>query len=220
MIVPLQPRPVEFGVDRGAFLECHIVDALRDEECVGEHPHRVRDDLVDPTTVAQELAALYVREPRPSVTVLPTGLVWKDPDHEVHGGEGELGLTQLQRVSVGRVSGRIRVVDYLPRCQHVKDAVEVDADGSGVVWIAANRVKHAADPGLDVGGGEGRGAEGFAGGGCGWEFAHGLGRDMAKVCDAGLERALAGIRDDIVVFVAEDGGRVHCAVMVKSRTCR
>ena len=113
MIVPLQPRPVEFGVDRGAFLECHIVDALRDEECVGEHPHRVRDDLVDPTTVAQELAALYVREPRPSVTVLPTGLVWKDPDHEVHGGEGELGLTQLQRVSVGRVSGRIRVVDVL-----------------------------------------------------------------------------------------------------------
>ena len=114
---------------------------------------------------------------------------------------------------------------YIPRCQHVKDAVEVDADGPGVRWISGavpsvGSVEHAADPGLDVGGGEGRGAECVAGGLCGWDFAHDLGRDVAKVCDAGLERALAGIRDDIVVFVAEDGGGVHCAVVVKSRTCR
>jgi hypothetical protein len=108
MIIPRQPRPVEFGVDRGPFFECHIVDALREEECVRERPHRVGNDLVDPTAVAQELAALHVREPGPSVAVLPTRLVWKDAHQEVHGGKGELGLTQLQRVSVPTVSGRVR----------------------------------------------------------------------------------------------------------------
>ena len=89
-------------------------------------------------------------------------------------------------------------VEDVPRCQHVKDAVEVDADGSVVGWIAATiasvgGVDHAADPGLNVGGGERRGAEGLAGCFCGGDFAQGQWSDVAKVCDAGLERALAGI---------------------------
>ena len=104
MIIPLQPRLVEFGVDRGTFLEYHIVYALRDEECVGERPHRVRDDLIDPATMSQELATLHVREPRVG-TMLLTSLVWKNPYHKVHGGEGELGLTQLQHVPAAVAMG-------------------------------------------------------------------------------------------------------------------
>lgn len=86
----------------------------------------------------------------------------------------------------------------IPRCQHVKDTVEVDADGSVVGWIAATvpsvgRVYDIADPGLNVGGGERRGTEGFAGSLCGWDFVYVLCSDVTKVCEAGLERALAGI---------------------------
>lgn len=107
MVIPFQPRLVEFGVDRGTLLECYIIDALRDEECVGERPYRVGNDLVDPTTVAEELTALHVREPGLR-TMLSTRLVWKDPDHEVHGGEREFGLTQLQHVSDRWVQSFVR----------------------------------------------------------------------------------------------------------------
>lgn len=56
----------------------------------------------------------------------------------------------------------------VPRCQYVKDAVEIDANGPVVEWIAAavpsvGRAYHAADQGLNVGGGERRGAECLAG---------------------------------------------------------
>lgn len=64
-----------------------------------------------------------------------------------------------------------------PRCQRVKDAVEIDADSSVFVWIATTTasvgsVDHTADPCLNVGGRERRGAERFAGRLCGWNFAH------------------------------------------------
>lgn len=86
----------------------------------------------------------------------------------------------------------------IPCCQYVKDTIEINADGSVVEWVAptipsVGRVYHAADPRLNVGGGERRSAEGFAGSIHGGDFAHALRGDMAKICDAGLERALAGI---------------------------
>lgn len=86
----------------------------------------------------------------------------------------------------------------VPRCQYVKDTVEIDSDGSVVEWIGTavppvGRIDHAADPVLNVGGGERRGAEGIAGGFCGWNFAHGLCSDVAKVGDAGLEGTLAWV---------------------------
>lgn len=87
----------------------------------------------------------------------------------------------------------LHVREDVPRCQHVKDAVEVDADGSVVRWIAATAVApidHAADPGLDVGGGERRGAKGLAGCLCGGDFAQGQWSVVAKVCDARLETGI------------------------------
>lgn len=92
MIIPLQPRPVEFGVDRGAFLERDIVDAFGDKESVRERPRRVGHDLVDPAAVSEELAAFYVGESRLRRVVLPTRVVREDAHHEVYRGEGELGL--------------------------------------------------------------------------------------------------------------------------------
>lgn len=79
----------------------------------------------------------------------------------------------------------------VPRGQDVKNAIEIDTDGSAVRWIAATvacvgSVDHVADPGLNVGRGERRGADCVAGRVRGWNFAYGLWRDVGEVCDAGL----------------------------------
>ena len=59
-------------------------------------PRRVLDHLVDPLAVPHALVPLCRREDRCSL-VRPHELVGADADHEVHRGEGELALAQLEQ---------------------------------------------------------------------------------------------------------------------------
>ena len=101
-----------------------------------QRPRRVRHDLVHPSAVAQHFTPVLVRQLQWRV-VLFALVVREDADQEVHGGEGELGLPQLQDVSSGIPVSTSRhgsrYESAIPWCQWPEDPVHVHSPCTRVV---------------------------------------------------------------------------------------